>query len=168
MLLLKKEWTVEGVTYGKGETTVANVGVKLQREGYRNIVVVYIPLKTDSRTEDLYKKKLEDTMECPRRLLKKKNKILIMEYFNCKEVSWESWSMEESEASWGNMALELVINNFLTQWVKETTRFRENDEPSRLYFIITREPDIIEEMNYKSPIGRSDHVFNSVHFDASS
>ncbi|XP_050739068.1 uncharacterized protein LOC127009733 [Eriocheir sinensis] len=156
MLLLKKEWTVEGVTYGEGEAEVLSVGIRLQRGGCRNIAPVYVPPKTNSWTEELYKK-LEDTLDCLRRLLEEKDKILIMGDFNCKKVSWENWSMEGSEASWGNKVLELVIDNVLTQWVEENTRFRGEDEPSRLDSIITREPDIIE-MNYKSPIGKSDHV----------
>ncbi len=118
---------------------------------------MYVLLKTNAWTEELYKK-LKDTMECLRRLLKEKNKILIIGDFKCKEVSWESWSTEGSEASWGKKVLELVIDNFLTQWVKENMRFRGNDKSSRLDLIITREPDIIEEMNYKNPIGMNDHV----------
>lgn len=90
-------------------------------------------------------------------MLEEKDKILIMGDFNCKEVSWENWSTEGSEASWGNKVLELVIDNVLTQWVEENMRCR-GDEPSKLALIITRELDIIEVMNYKSPIGKSDHV----------
>ncbi len=122
------------------------------------------PPKTNEWTEELYKKKLENAIECLRRLLKEKDKILIIGDFNCKEVSWESWSAEGSEASSGSkvselgMVLELVTVNFLTQWMKENTRFRGYDEPSRLDLIITRESDIVEEMNYKSCIGKSTHI----------
>ncbi len=65
---------------------------------------------------------------------------------------------QRKEVLWGNKVLELVMDNLLTQWVRENMRFRGYDLPSRLGLIITMEPDIIEEMNYKSPIGKSNHV----------
>ena len=158
MLLLRKEWAVDGVSYGEGEAEVLNVKVKMQRGGHRNVVVVYAPPKTNSWTEELFKRKLEETRECLRGLLRMNEKILIMGDLNCKEVSWENWSTEGSDESWGSKVLELATENFLTQWVEENTRFRGNEVPSRLDLIFTKEPDIIEKMIYKSPIGKSDHV----------
>lgn len=57
--------------------------------------------------EELYKKKLEDTMDCLRRLMEVKDKILTKGDFNCKEMSRVTWS---TDASRGNKVLELVID----------------------------------------------------------
>ena len=46
----------------------------------------------------------------------------------------------------------------LTQWVTENIRFRANEEPSRLDLVFTKEPEIIEEVIYRSPIRKSDYV----------
>ena len=106
----------------------------------------------------MYKKKLDSTLECLRKVLESKRETLIMGDFNCKEVIWENWITEGSEETWGNKVLELATEHFLTQWVNEHTRYRGSEEPSRLDLIFTTDPGIIQELNYKSPIGKSDHV----------
>ena len=72
--------------------------------------------------------------------------------FNCKEVSWEDWSTERGEMSWGNRLLHLAMDNVLTQWVTENTRFGANEEPLRLDLVFTKEPEIIKKVIYRSPI----------------
>lgn len=46
----------------------------------------------------------------------------------------------------------------MTQWVIEKTRYRGEDEPSRLDLVLAKEIDVIGNILYKSPLGRSDHV----------
>ena len=50
------------------------------------------------------------------------------------------------------------MDNLLTQWIKESTRFCGRDEPSRLDLIFTKKVNIIKNMKYGSPIGKSDHI----------
>ncbi len=50
------------------------------------------------------------------------------------------------------------MDNVLTQWVKENTRFETNEGPSRLDLLFTKEPEIIEDLNYWTPTGKSDHI----------
>lgn len=45
---------------------------------------------------------------------------------------------------------ELVVDNLVIRWVEENARFRGNNESSVLDLIITRKPDIIDKMNYKT------------------
>ena len=59
--------------------------------------------------------------------------------FNCKEVCWKKWHTGREE-SWDGLLLDLV-----TQGIKENTRFRGNEEPSRLDLLLTKEL----EVNYK-------------------
>ena len=51
------------------------------------------------------------------------------------------------------------MDNILTQWV-EDIKYRENEEPSRLDLVFTKEPEILENLVYKSPLRKSDHVLN--------
>ena len=38
------------------------------------------------------------------------------------------------------------------------TRFRDGQTPSILDWILTDDPDIVDELTYEKPIGKSDHV----------
>jgi len=42
--------------------------------------------------------------------------------------------------------------------VSEHTRFRANQVPSSLDWVITDDPNILEELQYDVPLGKSDHV----------
>ena len=54
--------------------------------------------------------------------------------------------------------MDLVMNNIMIQWIKENTRFRGNEEPSRLDLLLTKELEVIRKVNYQCPLGKSDHV----------
>ncbi len=58
----------------------------------------------------------------------------------------------------GNKLLDLAIENFLTQWVTDDTKFRGNEAPSRLDLIFTKEQEIVEDLKYINPRRKSDHV----------
>ena len=45
----------------------------------------------------------------------------------------------------------------MTQWINENTRFKGNEEPSRLNQLLTKELEVIRKDNYHCP-GKSDHV----------
>ena len=62
--------------------------------------------------------------------------IIMIGDFNCKEVCWEDW-YTGGEESWAGILLDLVMNNIMTQWIKENTKFRGNEEPSRLDLLLT-------------------------------
>ncbi len=64
--------------------------------------------------------------------------MLIMGDFNCKEVTWETWTTEGSNDSWGSRLLDWAMENTLTQWVENNTRFMGEDEPFRLDLIFTK------------------------------
>ena len=48
---------------------------------------------------------------------------------------------------------------FLTQYVKEITRFRGETRGSSLDLIISNEEEIVSDIRVESPLGRSDHAF---------
>ena len=86
--------------------------------------------------------------------------LVIMGDFNYKEINWEENTVKGDEQT---MFMECIQQNFLNQHVGELTRFRGNDIPSRVDLIFTKEEDTIDEIEYNSPLGLSDHkviVFN--------
>ena len=101
---------------------------------------------------------MENARVCLTKLLEENSEILTMGDFSCKEVSWEDWTTEGSETSWGARLLELAIENILTQWVQDNTRFRGSNMPSRLDLVFTKDHIKIEAIKYTTPLGKSDHV----------
>lgn len=49
------------------------------------------------------------------------------------------------------------MKNGMTQWMDESTKQRVEEAPSTLDLVLTREPDIIENMEFKNLTGKSDH-----------
>ena len=84
--------------------------------------------------------------------------MVMMGDFNCREVIWEELRVNGSDESWGGELLSMAMENSMTQWVGEHTRFRGEDEPSRLDLIFTGEPEILNDIKCRCPLGRSDHV----------
>ena len=158
MLLVKKNLVAyeEKNDYGLAEVVVVKV---VCRGGIRrDFVVAYVPPKTNSWNKEEYKRKMEDTKRWIEHLMETKCKLVMMGDFNSKEVKWEEWTVNGSEDSWSGELLRMAMENSMTQWVKEKTRYRGEDEPSRLDLIITKEAELIENMKYGCPIGKSDHV----------
>lgn len=78
----------------------------------------------------------------------------IMGDFNCKEVYNEEMSLEGDD-SWGN-----VLH---TRKCYDTVDYREhkirnNEKPSKLDLDFTKEPEIMVELKYLTPFGKSDHT----------
>ena len=48
----------------------------------------------------------------------------------------------------------------MTQWIEQSTRFRGNEEAPGLHLPLTKELDVIRDVNYQCPLGRNDHVLN--------
>jgi hypothetical protein len=53
------------------------------------------------------------------------------------------------------ISVESIRDSYLFQHVMENTRMRENCEPSTLDLILTNDENMIEELNYTSPLGNS-------------
>ena len=121
--MVKKGFEVDKVIFGEDSAEVLKVGIKDKGKALRDFTVVYVPSKTSSWGVDEYQKMLRDTEECMKSVIVRSRNITIMGDFNCKEVLWEDWLTEGGELSWGNRLLQLAMDNILTQWVTENTRF---------------------------------------------
>ena len=50
----------------------------------------------------------------------------------------------------------------MDQWVKETTRYRGEDEPSQLDLLFTKKTEDEPSIDYLCPVGKSDHVLMEI------
>ena len=83
--------------------------------------------------------------------------------FNYKHINWETWSTSKSKDSEEEKFLEALKDSFLFQHVTQPTRHRGSDEPSILDLVLTNEEMQISNIEYESPLGKSDH--SSLIFD---
>ena len=157
MILTRNNLRVKKVVYGEGFAEIVSLEVG-DGDMVRDVIVCYVPPKTGSWSEREYANMISDTRGLLNSVLDNSGKSLLMGDFNCKEVCWEEMTTEGSDNSWGSILLDIVMEHTMTQWVKEHTRFREGEEPSRLDLIFTKETGIVEEIIYKPPIGKSDHI----------
>ena len=59
-------------------------------------------------------------------MMENSDNIIMIGDFNCKEVCWGEWYTGGGEESWDGILLDLVMNNIMTQWIKETRDCSEN------------------------------------------
>ena len=120
----------------------------------RDLLVVYVPPKTNAWGREEYGDMLKDTYKCLKNMIENSDNVIMMGDFNCKEVCCEEWCTGGGEESWVSILLDLVMNNILTQWIKENTGFRCNEKPSRLDLLLTKELEVIRKANYHCPLGK--------------
>ena len=82
-------------------------------------------------------------------------KLIIMEDFNFKYISWESLS---SNVPTEQKFVDCILDNYLTQHCQEFTRYRDGQQSSLLDLVLTQDDTIIGEVDYLAPLGISDHV----------
>ena len=69
-----------------------------------------------------------------------------------------------SETSEEFLFVKTLCDAYLFQHVLKPTRIRMSQEPSILDLIITNEEEMIEDMEYLSPLGKSDHIILMFNF----
>ena len=134
------------------------VEVVLKNGRKRDLVIIHVPPKTNAWGREEYGNMMKDTYTCLKIMIENSDNIIMMGDFNCKEVCWEEWYTGGGEESWDDLLLDLVMNNIMTQWMKEKTRFRDNEEPSRLDLLLTKELEVIRKANYQCLLGKSEQV----------
>ncbi len=73
--------------------------------------------------------------------------------FNCGDVHWEMFEAGDDHTR-GSRLMKVTLDNMMIQWVKENTRIRGEDEPSRLDLIFTKSMDL-KDISYMCPLGKS-------------
>jgi len=87
----------------------------------------------------------------------KDSHALVCGDFNFKDINWslkESIIGDQSSTAF----IECMNDCYLIQYVSENTRYREGNIPSLLDLVMTNESDMIDTIEYSSPLGKSDHV----------
>ena len=84
--------------------------------------------------------------------------LMILGDFNYSEIDWDTWTSSGSvnHPSW--KMLDCLQNNFLYQKVDFNTRFREGQKPSLLDLVLLNEDEMVQNIEARSPLGKSDHV----------
>ena len=83
---------------------------------------------------------------------------LIVGDFNFADINWNKW---EGHTVASNNFLHTMQGNFLMQHVIFPTRARGSNEPSLLDLVISND-DFIDNIEYLSPLGKSDHSVLSI------
>ena len=91
--------------------------------------------------------------------------ILMMGDFNYPDINWKNWmTKSENTENQDFRFIECIRDNFLSQHVQEPTRVRGNDTPNLLDLVFTNERNMIDSIEYQSPLGKSDHSVLSFKF----
>ena len=155
MVLTKKDLTVKEVNFSREGEEVISVVITDGNQDI-NIITVYVPPKTSAWDNEQYVNMRRNTIERMREEISKKDKVVLMGDFNCKEVVWEDFEVING-SEWGEELLTMITDNLMTQWVKEPTRCRGEDVPTRLDLMFTKGIDMKEEIEHECPLGKSDH-----------
>ncbi|CAG2230051.1 unnamed protein product [Mytilus edulis] len=86
--------------------------------------------------------------------------------FNYPAIDWEIWNTKgDNVNSIENRFLESIQENFLFQHTTKPTRWRGTDTPHTLDLILTNEEEMINNLEYMSPLGKSDHCVLSFDYN---
>ena len=89
---------------------------------------------------------------------KKYSHVLLMGDFNYPDIDWTNWTTKsESTESQEFKFIECIRDSFLFQHITNPTRVRGSDTPNVLDLIFTNESNMASNIEYQSPLGKSDH-----------
>ncbi len=77
--------------------------------------------------------------------------------FNYPDINWETLRPGSDNESEEQQFVECILSNYLTQHINKPTRVRGTDKPSILDLLLTNDAKIIQNIEYHSPLGKSDH-----------
>ncbi|VDI46292.1 Hypothetical predicted protein [Mytilus galloprovincialis] len=77
--------------------------------------------------------------------------------FDYDKINWETWSTPTNDQSREYKFIECLRDCFLYQHVLKPTRGRINQDPHILDLLLTNEEGMISDVEYLSPLGKSDH-----------
>ena len=84
--------------------------------------------------------------------------------FNFPTINWQNWTTSHMERSKEELFIDVLRDSFLHQHVNEPTRCRGTNDPSTIDLILTDEENQITNLQYLSPLGKSDHCTLSFNF----
>lgn len=88
-----------------------------------------------------------------------------MRDFNFKEVNWTNHTTSVGEEHLATLFLETIRDSFFHQHVIQPTRIRQGQEPSVLDLIFTNEENMLDNLQIKPGLGKSDHLVMTFTFN---
>ena len=82
---------------------------------------------------------------------------LIMGDFNYRNIDWKSWTSSSPNTCSDHKFIESVRDSYLYQHILEPTRSRVGQLPSCIDLVFSNESEMINTVEYHSPLGKSDH-----------
>jgi hypothetical protein len=86
------------------------------------------------------------------------SQMVIMGDFNYHEIDYVNNEVNSGPESEASKFFYKTHDLALTQHVVQPTRVRQGQRPSLLDYLFSSEENLIEQVNYEVPIGKSDHV----------
>jgi len=87
-----------------------------------------------------------------------KSSILIMGDFNYPDIDYNTDSVQAGDMASSSRFFQKTQELCLHQHVQQPTRVRQGQQPSTLDYIFTNEDNIVQDILYSAPLGKSDHV----------
>lgn len=91
--------------------------------------------------------------------------VLITGDFNFEKIDWSNWHTPSSESSIDFKFIEKIRDCYLFQHVTKPTRARIDHEPHILDLILSNEEGMVSDIEYCSPLGKSDHSLITFNFN---
>ena len=130
------------------------IELKLKNKDRAIIALIY---RSESEGEIMSQKLLELIEEIT---TKGYSHIVLLGDFNYRTINWDTMSSSASgiQHKIDMKFVNCIQDNYLVQHVDEPTRWRGADQPSLIDLVITNEEDMISNLEYHAPLGRSDHA----------
>ena len=85
-------------------------------------------------------------------------RILIMGDFNFKDIDYNNYSVNAGDSSEAFKFFNKTQDLYLIQNVTEATRKRSGTQESTVDYIFTDEQNLVDNLQYLTPLGKSDHT----------
>ena len=133
----------------------------ITEDGVVTVATLYMPPKTRAWENEEYTELMKNTVSDIRNMLQKvedkSQDLVLVGDFNSRN-DWVNLEVRATENHWNWELLEITQDFLLTQHIQSSTRVRGTDKPSLLDLLFTRQENQIENIEYKPPMGKSDHV----------
>ena len=95
---------------------------------------------------------IEDTVESER------SEAIFVGDFNYPEIDWDRSVSRAGPNHYSSTFLQASQGNLLSHYVSQSTCFRRGQTASTLDLILATEEDMVGDLEYLAPVGRSDHA----------
>jgi len=122
-----------------------------------SVIVTGVCYRSTSSTSDNDRNLLSLMEKAVHESGSKGSQLLIMGDFNYPEISYSEYAVDAASDSSAKKFFDCTQDLYLCQHVDEFTRCRANQSPSILDYIFTCDEEVVQNVTYESPLGKSDH-----------